>query len=84
MKVLEKGRKQKGWAVEKICTGKGNDGGGCGAKLLVEKGDLFQTSSSCRDETDYFVTFKCVECGILTDIKDYPRHATELPRRPRS
>lgn len=80
MKVLKKGRKQKGWSKEYNCTGKGNGNGGCGAKLLVEQADLFITSSHCRDETDNFVTFKCMSCGVLTDIpaNDYPR-SQELP-----
>ncbi len=81
MKVLKKGRPQKGWAKELLCTGNGNGGGGCGAKLLVEKADLYQTSSSCRDETDYFVTFRCPECGVQTDTKETPFYGSELPRR---
>lgn len=80
MKVLKKGRPQKGWAKELLCTGNGNGGGGCGAKLLVEKADLYQTSSSCRDETDYFVTFRCPECGVATDTKETPFYGSELPR----
>ena len=69
MKVLKKGRKQSGWAKEMICTGRGNGGGGCGAKLLVEEGDLFSTSSSSYDGgTEYFRTFKCPECGVKTDL----------------
>ena len=77
MKVLEKGRPQKGWAKEYECTGKGNKGGGCGAKLLVEQGDLFHTYSHARDETDTYTTFKCSECGVLTDIPsgDVPYNA---------
>lgn len=71
MKVLEKGRAQKGWAKVYICTGKGNKGGGCGAKLLVEQGDLFKTCSSHYDgSTDYYVTFECIECKVFTDIED--------------
>ena len=70
MKVIKKGRKQKGWAKEFICTGEGNKDGGCGAEILVEEDDLFHTTSHCRDETDYFITFKCCECGVFTDIKD--------------
>lgn len=69
MKVLEKGRPQKGWATEKVCTGEGNGGVGCGAKLLVEQEDLFKTHSHVRDETTTYITFKCPECGVLTDIK---------------
>lgn len=79
MKVIAKGTGQKGWAKEYECTGKGNGLGGCGAKLLVEKADLFCTVSTALHETDYHVTFKCVECGVLTDISGYPGRATELP-----
>lgn len=72
MKVIEKGRPQKGWAVESKCTGGGNGGGGCGAKLLVEKGDVYQTQSSAMGETDYYYTFTCPECHVETDLKDIP------------
>ncbi len=68
MRVIKEGRPQKGWATEATCTGAGNGKGGCGATLLVEQADLFSTSSSCRDETDYFTTFQCPSCGVLTDI----------------
>lgn len=50
MKVLTKGRKQKGWSIETKCSGEGYEGGGNGALLLVEQADLFQTSSNCRQE----------------------------------
>lgn len=75
MKVLQEGTGQKSWAKEYICTGKGNNGGGCGAKLLVEATDLFHTYSHCRDETDTFTTFKCPLCNVKTDIpnSDPPR-----------
>lgn len=72
MKVLEKGP---GWSIEQLCTGKGNGGGGCGSRLLVEKGDVYLTShTDLAGETDYFYTFRCSECGVETDIqeKDLP------------
>jgi hypothetical protein len=72
MKVIKKGRPQKGWAKEFTCTGKGNGNGGCGALLLVEIGDVFETQSQCRDETDYYVTFRCGSCGVLNDIDNPP------------
>lgn len=78
MRVIQKGRDQKGWSKEQTCTGKGNQGGGCGAVLLVEQDDLFNTFNHCRDETDTFVTFRCPECGVLTDITDSPR-GVKLP-----
>lgn len=81
MKVLKKGRAQKGWATEAFCTGEGNGKGGCGAKLLVEKGDLYQTSSCCMGEVDSYVTFRCPECGVETDIKNTPFYPRELPSR---
>jgi len=73
MKVLKPGSGQRGWSIKATCTGKGNGGGGCGAELLVEEPDLYQTSSSHYDgSTDYFVTFTCPECGVETDLEDVP------------
>ena len=72
MKVIKKGRPQKGWAKEFICTGAGNNGGGCGAKLLVEHSDLYITGSHHYDgSSDYYTTFTCPECGVMTDITRY-------------
>ena len=80
MRVIKKGRKQTGWAKELACTGAGNDGGGCGAVLLVDSTDLFQTAHHCYDgSSDYYVTFKCAECGVLTDVKDCKIRPQELP-----
>lgn len=84
MKVMKKGRSQKGWAKEFRCTGAGNGGGGCGALLLVELGDLFRTYSGAGGEDEFFITFQCVECGVNTDIKQYsadapPVYARNLP-----
>lgn len=70
MKVIQQGRAQRGWSKELRCTGEGNKGGGCNALLLVEQDDVFVTTSSARDEVDYYNTFRCSECGVLTDIKD--------------
>lgn len=81
MKVIKEGRKQKGWAKEYECTGAGNHGGGCGAILLVEEGDLFQTSrSDYTGDTDYYVTFRCACCGSSTDITDSPFSGYDLPK----
>jgi len=70
MKIIKEGRPQKGWSTETTCSGCGNGGGGCGAKLLVEQPDLFKTFRAARDETDTFITFKCSACGVLTDLAD--------------
>ena len=78
MKTIRKGRKQKGWAEEFVCTGSGNGNGGCGATLLVEKGDLFYTESHALHETEYHTTFRCEQCGVLTDVTT-PFRTTELP-----
>ena len=73
MKVLKPGRPQKGWSVEKKCTGGGNGGGGCGATLLVEEDDLFGTESHHYDgSSEYYTTFRCMACGVLTDITGVP------------
>ncbi|MBI4434955.1 hypothetical protein HY635_04065 [Candidatus Uhrbacteria bacterium] len=81
MKVIKKGRPQKGWTKELKCTGEGNGDGGCGAKLLVEEGDLFRTESHALNETDYYITFRCPNCNALTDIDDRVGNisAHELP-----
>lgn len=70
MQVLEKGNPN-GWDIEQVCTGKGNGGGGCGARLLVSMEDIFITSHTYIDGTrDNYYTFTCPECGINTDIPD--------------
>ncbi|MBI2473251.1 hypothetical protein HYV70_01725 [Candidatus Uhrbacteria bacterium] len=71
MKVITEGRAQKGWAKEFVCTGEGNGGGGCAAVLLVEFNDLYITHRYCYNEHDTFTTFRCVACGVETDIKHY-------------
>lgn len=81
MKVIKKGRPQTGWAKEFTCTGRGNGDGGCGAILLVEIGDVFQTTSSCLHEVDYYVTFRCPECKVLTDIPGAPAEVREAAKR---
>jgi hypothetical protein len=74
MKIIKPGREQKGWAREEDCTGHGNDGGGCGARLLVEEADIFVTSRGGYgdDSPDLFLTFKCAACGVATDVKRPP------------
>lgn len=72
MKVLKKGRDVKGWSAELKCTGHGNGEGGCGSILLVEHSDLFETGRHCYDgSSDYFITFRCPECLVMTDINGY-------------
>ena len=71
MKVLKKGRKQRGRAIQLNCTGKGNGGGGCGAKLLVSEYDMFKTYSHALHETDTYITFECPECGTATDVEKH-------------
>lgn len=70
MKVIEPGRPQKGWSIEHRCTGKGNGDRGCDALLLVEEDDLFMTTSSVRVEITYYKTFRCPECGVMTDLEN--------------
>jgi len=76
MRVILKGRPQTGWAKELTCTGSGNGGGGCGALLLVEAADLFQTERWImgRDYETY-ATFACPECTVLTDVDDPTAHS---------
>ena len=68
MKVLEHGNPNE-WEIEKKCTGAGNGGGGCGIRLLVNKDDIFITADYNFDaDLEYYYTFKCPKCGVLTDI----------------
>jgi hypothetical protein len=70
MKVIKPGREQKCWAKRFTCTGKGNGGGGCGARLLVEQTDLYETHTSAMGEIgDRFTTFQCPQCKVQTDVK---------------
>ena len=82
MKILKEGRPQEGWSIEKTCTGGGNGGGGCGAKLLVEEDDLFGTESHHYDgSSEYYTTFRCAGCGVLTDLSrsDHSPSRRSLP-----
>ena len=84
MRCIEKGRKQKGWAAELKCTGKGCSDGGCGATLLVERGDLFHTQhTDYGGGNDWYILFKCCECGVFTTVKESkaPCRPQELPTR---
>ena len=72
MKILEKGN---GWNMEVRCTGKGNGNCGCGAKLLIDKDDIYLTHSyDYGGGHDIFYTFRCIDCGEETDLdeKDIP------------
>lgn len=72
MEIIKKGRVQKGWSKECVCTGQGNGGGGCGTHLLVCYGDLYSTASHHYDgSSESYTTFQCVSCGVETDIPDY-------------
>jgi len=68
MKTLKPG---KAWSKKVKCTGQGNGGGGCGALLLIEKEDLYQTSRECYGDNcpTYYTTLMCQECGVETDIE---------------
>lgn len=79
MEVLEKGEKQKGWAIKTRCTGKGNGGGGCTALLKVDQSDMFKTASSVMGEVTYYVTFRCCECGVMTDLQNSDRGPVVVP-----
>lgn len=68
MKVLEKGP---GWSMEVRCTGAGNGGCGCGARLLVERGDIYLTHSyDYGGGHDIYYTIRCPECNVETDIDE--------------
>ena len=78
MRILKPGRKQSGWATEETCTGLGNGGGGCEARLLVEQKDLFRTFRHSVDETADYVTFECSSCKVWTDLGQKNRPPYEI------
>lgn len=79
MKVLKAGTP---WGKEVECTGAGNGNVGCGAKLLINQGDLYQTASHSYDgSSDYYTTFCCPCCGAETDFKP-PYYVKLLGTRP--
>lgn len=80
MRVIKPGREQKGWS--KVCVCKGTDDkderGGCGAELLVEEADLFLTMSGgsyCEPPDTRHATFRCMACGVRTDVTGVPAYA---------
>ncbi len=82
MKIIEKGTGPTEWAIEQKCTGNGD--AGCGATLLVERSDLFETTSSARGETTRYTTFECAQCKVWSDVADskVPPHVRSgLPHR---
>lgn len=87
METTNSGTGQTGYSWDVTCTGEGNGGGGCDAELRVSQGDLFTTENKVRDETTRFVTFKCHDCGVLTDLGEasssvVPRHVVDgLPTK---
>ncbi len=80
MKVLKQGRTEKKWSVESICTGAGNERDGCGAKLLVDEGDVYLTYNASIMRHQEYVTFRCPECGFETDLAGEGRRGSVPPR----
>lgn len=72
MKVIASGADKASWSDERKCSGGGNGGGGCEAKLLVESADVFITLSKARGETVTHVTFECPVCRVWSDIPNPP------------
>ena len=83
MKIIKPGKHPK-WTLEATCTGKGNGGGGCGAKLLLEEGDLFHTfTHRYGDSRETYTSFRCCSCKCLTDLSvNIPPHVTIRDREP--
>lgn len=81
MKILSPGREgQKSWTTEATCTGHGNGLGGCGARLLVEKTDLYKTHQyDYGGGHDVFTTFMCPQCEVETDIDVPSNIGASLP-----
>jgi len=82
MKLIQKGMTPSNWENQYVCTGWGKRSG-CGAVLLVNHNDLFGTyqfpSDRDGDRGLLHITFKCSECGVLTNINDPVPKSELLP-----
>lgn len=74
MEIIKKGNYQNNWSADVECSGWGNGGGGCGAILRISLDDLYKTYSKAPKGTTTYITFPCCECGVKTDLKDFPSH----------
>ena len=82
MKIIKKGRPQKGWSKLAICTGKGNGWGGCWSILRISREDLYSTCRYSAGEIDqYCTTFSCPNCGVETDVRVPGQIDAFLPER---
>ena len=80
MKIIKKGREQKGWSREIKCSGNGNGGGGCGSLLLVSEYDMYLMHSYHYDGShEVYTTFMCPGCGVETDIGHRDTPSRSLP-----
>ncbi len=70
MKVLEDGKNPRSWTTKIVCSGNGNGGQGCGAKLLAEFDDFrhFPRQEFQWRIAPEAVVCKCPQCGVLTDL----------------
>lgn len=79
MKILREGRFKTQWNEKVTCTGLGNGGGGCGAKLQVSWEDLYFTYGEMFRERLKHVTFMCPSCGVETDLLNCACPTRDLP-----
>jgi hypothetical protein len=71
MEVIKEGP---GWSLEVSCTGEGNYRDGCGSRLKLVKGDLYETKrSDYEGGSEIYISFKCCVCGVQTDLSDDER-----------
>ena len=70
MRLIKKPKKpQHGPLFERACTGCGNDGGGCHARVELSSGDLFTTWE--QDDLGVIqavTTWTCPWCGSHNDL----------------
>ncbi|MDP3725887.1 MAG: hypothetical protein Q8R36_01680 [bacterium] len=83
MQIIKKGRPQRGWSKNFKCTGAGNDGGGCGAVLLVSEYDIYPMYiGNGEGGSECLYTFCCQECGVETEITEGKRPPEAKGKRP--
>ena len=78
MEVIKKGPE---WSMDVECTGYGNGNDGCGALLRVTLDDVFKNQVHAGNETNTYLTIRCCECSVMTDLARNHIPSDDIPIR---